>query len=299
MSRSLIIPIVLMSVSGFHVKSRWKSSSVQCVAHHPMLKNSRIVMEDKAPLPRVAMAYSAAGLATSVGWTAYAALELQLRILSCALTPDFECSRPHSCSLVALSSHPNVAAACGLRHTVLTIAQALAMPLPMCVAVTVTLRSAALVGWQRLQSATYRRLNLGLALASVWMAAASINMPAFACGYDLYPTALKLLATAAHGLTAILCTGVWVRTVEPTTSGHYVPRIVRGLSGSLASILPKEVSDSPDGGAGRDGRAEYALCAALFTWFAVLPVVSAFPLATVPALLGRRMSRAYSGWVRR
>ena len=264
-----------------------------------MLKNSRIVMEDKAPLPRVAMAYSAAGLATGVGWTAYAALELQLRILSCALTPDFECSRPHSCSLVALSSHPNVAAACGLRHTVLTIAQALAMPLPMCVAVTVTLRSAALVGWQRLQSATYRRLNLGLALASVWMAAASINMPAFACGYDLYPTVLKLLATAAHGLTAILCTGIWVRTVEPTTSGHYVPRIVRGLSGSLASILPKEVSDSPDGGAGRDGRAEYALCAALFTWFAVLPVVSAFPLATVPALLGRRMSRAYSGWVRR
>jgi hypothetical protein len=30
------------------------------------------------------------------------------------------------------------------------------------------------------------------------MAAASINMPAFACGYDLYPTALKLKRELAN-----------------------------------------------------------------------------------------------------
>ncbi len=241
----------------------------------PRVASTRlIIMADNKPsLPRVATAYSAAGLASSAAWTA--------------------------CSLVALSSHPNAAinAACGFRHNILTIAQALAMPLPLCVAVSAALKSAAIVGWDRLKSATYRRLNLGLALASIWMAAATINMPAFAYGYDMYPKALKLLATAAHTLTALLCTGVWLRTVEPTSSGHYVPRIVRGLSGAIVSLAPKDASDNPDVVAGRDGRAEYALCVALFAWFAVLPVVSPFPLATVPAILGKRMSRAYSGWV--
>ena len=226
----------------------------------------------EGPLPGLANAYCAAGVATAAAWTA--------------------------CSLVALSTHPNAAinAACGVRHNVLTIAQALAMPLPLAWASCSALRSAALVGWQRLRSATYRRLNLGLASASLWMAAAAWRMPLFAYGYDMYPPLLKAAAAAVHMLTALLCFGSWVRTVEPTSSGHYVPRLVRGLAGSAVSLAPKVSSDDPDAAEGRDGRAEYALCALLFTWFAVLPVVSPFPMATVPAILGKRMSRAYSGW---
>ena len=87
-----------------------------------------------------------------------------------------------------------------------------------------------------------------------------------------------------------------MRSVEPTSSGHYVPRVVRGLAGSLACLTPKSATDDPDAAVARDGRNEYALCTLLFSWFAVLPAVSPFPLATVPAILGKRMSRAASGW---
>lgn len=231
-----------------------------------------LLSASKPALPAVTKAYTLSGLATGAAWTA--------------------------CSCVALSSHPNAAidAVCGLRHNLLTIAQAYALPLPLIWAVASALRSAAAAGWDRLSSATYRRLNLALFTSSAWLCAAAVCMPAFAYGYDMYPAALKAAAGAAHGLTALLCAGVWVRTVEPTRSGHYMPRLVRGLAGSLATLAPKSASDDPEAASSRDGRSELALCAALFAWFAVLPVVSPFPMATVPAILGKRMSRAYSAW---
>jgi hypothetical protein len=115
------------------------------------------------------------------------------------------------------------------------------------------------------------------------------------CADDMYSPALKLCGTASHALTALLCLGVWARTVTPQY-GHYVPRIIRGFVGSMMKLVPTDPSDDPDAPAGRDGRNIFALCAALFTWFAVLPVVSPFPMATVPAILGKRLSRAASGW---
>eukprot|EP00931_Biecheleriopsis_adriatica_P081315 TRINITY_DN54640_c0_g1_i1.p1 TRINITY_DN54640_c0_g1~~TRINITY_DN54640_c0_g1_i1.p1 ORF type:complete len:397 (+),score=55.67 TRINITY_DN54640_c0_g1_i1:69-1193(+) len=227
------------------------------------------------PTPGVATAYSVAGMATAVAWT--------------------------SCALLALSTHPNAVtnAACGMRHNVLTISQALALPLPLVWAVVTSLRSAACVGWDRLKSVTYRRLNLGLAVASFWLSAAAAFMPAFATGYDMYPSTLKLAAAASHFLTAVLCLGVWARTVTsspPPMSGHYVPRMVRGFVGSVLS-LPSGAMDDPDSPAGRDGRNEYAICSLLLGWFTVLPIISPFPLATVPAILGTRLSRAASAFV--
>ena len=268
---SALHALVTASVVGFHAAGR----PIPAPALRAPLaaRISNVVLAEEAGAPGVANAYKAAGVASAVAWT--------------------------GCALITLSVHPQLAvnAMCGRRHNVLTIAQALALPLPLAWAVITSLRSAAEVGWKRLASATYRRLNLGLAAASFWMAAAVFNMPAFATGFDMYPPLFKLAATAAHALTAVLCVGVWVRTVEPTSSGHYVPRIVRGLAGSVASLAPKGASDDPDAPAGRDGRAEYALCAALFAWFAALAVVSPFPMATVPSILGSRLSRAASGWV--
>jgi len=276
MPRALLpcLCVLCLAVDGLRVPS----AALPRRPSQPTSRSARLLLsEATGPAPAVATAYRLAGLATATAWT--------------------------SCALVALSTHPNAAinAACGLRHNVLTIGQALALPLPLAWAVVSSLHSAAKVGWERLGSATYRRLNLALAAASLWMAAASAYMPAFTGlnRYDMYPPSLKLAATAAHGLTAALCLGVWGTTVRSSPaplSGHYVPRIVRGFVGSLPCLAPKAASDDPDADAGGDGRNEYALCALLFGYFALQPVVSPFPLATVPAILGKRLSRAASGW---
>ena len=239
------------------------------VALRPALR-----MSEREPVSKLASGYRLAGCGSAAVWTA--------------------------CALVALRSHPNptIHAVCGLRHNTLTIAQALALPLPLLWATFTALSSAASNGWGRLKSATYRRLNLGVAAASLWLAAAAVFGPAFATGYDMYPRLLKVLAGWVHLATASICLGAWARCVEsspPPVSGHYIPRILRGFVGSVWRLCPSSASDDPDQRYGQDGRNEWALAALLFGYFSVLPVVSRFPLATVPAFLGTRLSRAVSG----
>mmetsp|Transcript_26531 Transcript_26531/g.48551 ORF Transcript_26531/g.48551 Transcript_26531/m.48551 type:complete len:541 (-) Transcript_26531:140-1762(-) len=225
---------------------------------------------NKKPVLRLITAYNGMGWATSAAWTAC--------VFSTVLNyPD-----------------PLIKSMCNPYHKLLMIAQGLAFPLPLAWAVLISLRSAAKAGWGRLQSATYRRLNLGLAASSLWAACAVYGLPLFTAGYDIGQPILKLLVSAVHCLTAVLCAGTWIRSVEPTSSGHYVPRLVRGLVSSAVSLAPKGASDDPDLPAGRDGRAEYALCTALFAWLCVLPLISSLPLATGQAVLA--LDRPSSAW---
>ena len=113
-----------------------------------------------------------------------------------------------------------------------------------------------------------------------------------------YPPELKAAALVAHLSTAALCLGAWTRTVAPSPpplAGHYLPRLLRGLVGSAYGVLaphrPSGSLDDPNFSVGRDGRSEFALAAALFAWFTVLPVIVPFPAATVPTILGKRMAR--------
>lgn len=211
--------------------------------------------------------YLMAGVATIASWTA--------------------------CALKALTYHPDAAleAICGFRHNALTIGQALAFPIPLVVAVTVVLRR--LANQNATRTSTFRRLNLGYATSSLWLGASAAYMPAFACGYQLYPPALRSVATLAHVSTALLCLINWSITTEKK---HKISRLIHGLIGSSMCLAPKNASDNPETRSGSDGRNEYALCSLLFLWFTIMPVVVDYPLATVPSILGRRLSRAASAW---
>ena len=223
--------------------------------------------------PNLAKAYAAAGVASAASWAA--------------------------CAGYCLSRHPLLLLPA--RHNFLTILQALAFPLPITLAVTGSLAAAAASGpgWERLRSPTYRRLNLGLAVSSLWLFAVAADQALFVPSSLVpYPSPLRAAALATHGATALLCLGAWSRTVASSpgpAEGHFLPRVVRGLVGSLYGALspqrPTGSLDDPDSPTGSDGRSELALASLLFAGFTALSVVAPFPTATVPSILGKRMAR--------
>ena len=93
---------------------------------------------EKGKVSFLKTAYPVASAATTLAWTA--------------------------CAMQALGTHPRLTLP--PLHTRLTIAQAL-VPLPLLWASCDALKAAAEVGWSRLQSATYRRLNLALCASSL------------------------------------------------------------------------------------------------------------------------------------
>jgi hypothetical protein len=212
----------------------------------------------------VAKAYGFLGAASAVAWVATA--------------------------LIVLSYHPDPKFVnCSAKHNILTISQALAFPLPMLWCTIKSLKSAAKVGWNRLTSATYRRLNLGLAAASMWLAGSAAFPAAFAFGYNLLPLEVRVGASSIHASTALLSMWVWSKSVlKPGPSLPF--RVIQGAVGSIFSLLnPKGVSDDPDKQDG--GLVLYTLCCVGLCWFSILPVVSPYPLATIPSILGKRLSR--------
>lgn len=267
---------VLSGVSfamGFLDHSMHGVAARRTVSNAPAHKVARSCVAE-GPLPALGRAYSVAGAATVVSWSA--------------------------CAVVGLSTHPTLVLP--VRHNVLTIAQALA-PLPLGAAVFGALAAASKAGWKRLHSVTYRRLNLGMAASSAWLAAAAWWAPAFAAGYRMYSLPFRLLVAATHLAVAALCCRVWATAVDAggdvdDGSGRpkqaawrrSAPRVARGFVGSVWSLPPKDAATA------EDGRNEYAMASALFFCFAMMPLMVGFPLATVPTILGKRLSRAAGAW---
>jgi hypothetical protein len=209
----------------------------------------------------LACAYNVAKIASALAWTATA--------------------------YIALSFHPDPRFKdCTLRHNILTMSQAYAFPLPVLCACFDALRISAKKG--KLQSATARHLSLAVSVASFWLAAAMAFAPQFSFGYDLYGPSHKVVTTTVHALSGLFTMGVLLLSSTPG-------QIFRELVDSLWKLGPKKSKSS-----GTDSFVKNSSLLATSSigllWFTVLPIVSPYPLATIPTILGKRLSRPASAF---
>ena len=167
-----------------------------------------------------------------------------------------------ACAVTALSRHPTLALPAA--HARLSILQALT-PLPL---VTASFEAAP----------DDRTVQLGLAAASAWLCAAVVFAPHFTAtaaarapglahmahsAAITYPAPLRAVAAAVHAGAALLC-GVGYASSPPTK--------------------------------GRAPSPVWRAVAIAFAGWALVAAVAPFPLATLPTMLGRRLSRAFGAF---
>ena len=145
-----------------------------------------------------------------------------------------------------------------------------------------------------------RRLNLAVAVASTWLASSAAFASKFAFGYDLYSWKLKAFASLIHVTNGLLAMFAWRKSFHTSnmTITSCLSRVIRGTIGSLWSIGPSKPCSDPDSPqlASNNNASTWGLCTAGLLWFTILPIVSPYPLATVPTILGKRLSRPASAF---
>ena len=167
-----------------------------------------------------------------------------------------------ACAVTALSRHPTLALPAA--HARLSILQALT-PIPL---LTASFEAAP----------DDRTVQLGLAAASAWLCAAVVFAPRFTAtaaarapglahmahsAAITYPAPLRTVAATVHAGAALLCGAAYV------SSPH-----------------TKRNSQSPI----------WRFVALAFAGWALVAAVAPFPLATLPKMLGRRLSRAFGAF---
>ena len=167
-----------------------------------------------------------------------------------------------ACAVTALSRHPTLALPAA--HARLSILQALT-PLPL---LTASFEAAP----------DDRTVQLGLAAASAWLCAAVVFAPHFTAtaaarapglahmahsAAITYPAPLRAVAAAVHGGAALLCGAAYASS--PPTKGRAPSPVWRGVAIAFAGL-------------------------------ALVAAVAPFPLATLPTMLGRRLSRAFGAF---
>jgi hypothetical protein len=137
-----------------------------------------------------------------------------------------------------------------------------------------------------MESPAARHLGLASSVASFWLAASMAFAPRFAFGYDLYGFPQKVAAATVHAVTGLLTITVLLRSSTPK-------QIFQEMFDSLWRLGPKK-SESKDSFEPNSSLLATG-CVGLL-WFTVLPIISPYPLATVPSILGKRLSRPASAF---
>ena len=174
-------------------------------------------------------------------------------------------------SVTALSYHPDPKFQdCTMRHNILTMSQAFAFPLP--------------VGWAAIaggslsiDSTISRPMNFAITVASLWLACScGVYAPKFAFGYDLYSVPLKFIVTMVNTITAIVAFLSWKKSLPTRQKTISLQEVVKSIV-TLGSSL-------------------WGICSFGLLFFTILPIVSPYPMATVPTILGKRLSRPASAF---
>ena len=167
-----------------------------------------------------------------------------------------------ACAVTALSRHPTLALPAA--HARLSILQALT-PLPL---LTASFEAAP----------DDRTVQLGIAAASAWLCAAVVFAPRFTAtaaarapglahmahsAAITYPAPLRAVAATVHAGAALLCGAAYASS--PNTKRNLQSPVWRGV-------------------------------ALAFAGWALIAAVAPFPLATLPTMLGRRLSRAFGAF---
>uniref|UniRef100_A0A7S2V467 Uncharacterized protein n=1 Tax=Fibrocapsa japonica TaxID=94617 RepID=A0A7S2V467_9STRA len=168
-------------------------------------------------------------------------------------------------------------------------------PMPIMLSCFKSLLSASSVGWDRLQSATYRRLNLGLAASLLYSAVVVACTPSL--------KTLTFVAPVVYSAAAAVCITVWARSQPQVLSAEPLWRLFLRVFDSLVgsvfkTAVPISCTDNPES---TDGRNKFALLSLSFLLLTVIPFTgtgfSIFPVDIGQSFANRYLSFMLLGTV--
>ena len=134
--------------------------------------------------------------------------------------------------------------------------------------------------------------RIAVATASIYLAASAIHPALFSFGYDLIPLSLKVAAGTVYTVNAILnLLSYWNQAKEQQQQQQQ-----QQYQNNDNQELRQSLQDNPDESESVSlvtNKARLLRTAAVgMMGLTVLPLVSDYPMATIPSILGKRMSRS-------
>lgn len=185
-------------------------------------------------------------------------------------------------SIKVLSFHPDPKFVhCTLQHNLWTMAQAWCFPLCVGGAAIQHVAAGATTTSTIAPSSPPTTTAVGLVIACAWLLASTALPSLFCFGYDLIPTLLKRAGILTFGYLLVL---VW--SIRKTTSKN--KEASRSLQHRIWVLLPKR-------SASFDSKLWWGCTLGMFC-LTLLPLVRGYPMATIPSILGKRLSRPATGF---